>query len=103
MLCSYVANVDSTADDVVTLAELAKGKPIYDVCRIFLASLQLANTGNIQIEEQPLPSCGRGGSGGSSGGSGSSRGAQDDVRVLDVSQVRFRFRTAEKVWRFEAH
>ena len=65
------------SEEVVTLADLATGKPAYEVCRILLASLQLANTGNIEIEA----------------------GGDDDgeLRVLGVDEVRLRFRTADKV------
>lgn len=80
IMSRYVENLDADAEEVVSLADLAANKPRYDVCRIFLASLQLANTGNIEIESQ-IP-----------------QDAEDeDVHVLNIDQVQFRFRTANKV------
>ena len=36
-------------EEIVPLAAVTAGKPSYDVCRIFLASLQLANEGNLLL------------------------------------------------------
>jgi hypothetical protein len=36
-------------ENVIPLAAVTAGKPAYDVCRIFLASLQLANEGNLLL------------------------------------------------------
>ena len=72
---------DPAEQDVVSLADLVRGKPNYDVCRIFLASLQLANTGNIDIE----------------GGCDTDEEEDGDVRVLGLDEVRLRFRSTAKV------
>lgn len=81
ILSTYVENLDSE-EEVVTLATLAQNKPRYDVCRIFLASLQLANTGNIDIE---------GPNGTAAAGDG------EHVQVFNLEQLHFRLKTTTKV------
>ena len=61
----------------VSLADLSEGKPVYDVCRVFLASLQLANLGNIDFVTD--------------------NGEAPSGDVLDLHEVKLRFRSAEKV------
>ncbi|TFJ83063.1 hypothetical protein NSK_005634 [Nannochloropsis salina CCMP1776] len=39
-------------EDVVRFQEMVSGKEQYEVCRLFLASLQLANNGNVQLVHQ---------------------------------------------------
>ncbi len=93
-------NPDAGAEEeVVSLAELAAGKPQYDVCRIFLASLQLANTGNIEIETVGGSRRRRNRDG--DGIDGKEEEEEEDVRVVGLDQLRFKLMSTERTNFFE--